>query len=227
MRVASWNIRKGLGTDRKRHPARILSILDTMDADIMVLQEADFRLGTRLPALPPHLLAEFGFQAVATHPATPSMGWHGNAILLRDGVELRDVHLIHLPGIEPRGALSVEIAKANSVVRVIGVHLGLLRQSRLRQMVHIANVLDDLQPLPTILIGDFNERSKSRGFGPLEAEFRIKTPGPTFHARFPRFALDRLAHNSRVRLSHLDVVNTAKTRLASDHLPIVGQFTTV
>lgn len=224
MRIVSWNIRKGLGTDRRRHPARILSILDQLDADIMVLQEADFRLGNRKPALPYHLLKEVGFVTVATHPATPSIGWHGNAILLREGVTFQNVDLIHLPGIEPRGALSVEVITPQGVVRIIGLHLGLLRRSRRQQMTSIANFVEDNKPLPTVIIGDFNESAVSRGFEPLQSEFQIKSAGPTFHARFPTVALDRLAHNSLINLTDLSVIDTAQTRIASDHLPIVGQF---
>lgn len=224
MRIVSWNIRKGLGTDRKRHPARILSILDGLHADIMVLQEADFRMGHRKPALPVHLLREYGFHPVDSHPSTPSIGWRGNAILLREGITFQNADLLHLPGIEPRGALSVEVLCPHGTVRIIGLHLGLLRISRLQQMTHIASFLDNRQQLPTIIIGDFNEAATSRGFEPLQTDFQIKSAGPTFHARFPRLALDRLAHNALINLTELDAIYTAQTRLASDHLPIVGEF---
>jgi endonuclease/exonuclease/phosphatase family metal-dependent hydrolase len=38
-KVASYNIHKGVGTDRKRDPARILRVLQEVDADIVCLQE--------------------------------------------------------------------------------------------------------------------------------------------------------------------------------------------
>ena len=49
--VASYNIRKGLGTDRRRRPDRILEVLHEVHADIVALQEADRRFGSRQSAL--------------------------------------------------------------------------------------------------------------------------------------------------------------------------------
>ena len=49
MRIVSYNIRKAVGLDRRRDPERILAILREVDADIVVLQEADRRLGRRSP----------------------------------------------------------------------------------------------------------------------------------------------------------------------------------
>jgi len=51
LRVASYNIRKAKGLDRRRDPGRILKVLNGLDADIITLQEADLRLGARPSAL--------------------------------------------------------------------------------------------------------------------------------------------------------------------------------
>ncbi len=47
LRFASYNIHKAVGLDRKRDPERIMSVLREVDADIIALQEADLRVGTR------------------------------------------------------------------------------------------------------------------------------------------------------------------------------------
>ena len=47
VKVASYNMRKAIGTDRRRNPERILQVLREIDADIIALQEADRRFGTR------------------------------------------------------------------------------------------------------------------------------------------------------------------------------------
>ena len=41
MRVASYNIHRGIGRDGKYEPGRILRVLQEMDADILALQEVD------------------------------------------------------------------------------------------------------------------------------------------------------------------------------------------
>ena len=52
LRLASYNIRAGLGTDLRRDPLRVLSAISALQADIVALQEADHRLGQRPSALP-------------------------------------------------------------------------------------------------------------------------------------------------------------------------------
>jgi len=47
VRVASYNIRKAIGLDGCRDPDRIADVLGEIDADVVVLQEADERLSSR------------------------------------------------------------------------------------------------------------------------------------------------------------------------------------
>ncbi|MEL7014297.1 MAG: endonuclease/exonuclease/phosphatase family protein, partial [Pseudomonadota bacterium] len=47
MRVTSYNIRKAVGLDWRRDAGRIVDVLGEIDADVVVLQEADKRLGAR------------------------------------------------------------------------------------------------------------------------------------------------------------------------------------
>jgi endonuclease/exonuclease/phosphatase family metal-dependent hydrolase len=58
IKVASYNIHKGVGLDRLRRPERILDVLAEIDADVVGLQEADRRYGERMSALPVHMIAE-------------------------------------------------------------------------------------------------------------------------------------------------------------------------
>ena len=53
LKVASYNIHKGIGLDRLRRPDRIVDVLCELDADIIALQEADRRFGARASAIPP------------------------------------------------------------------------------------------------------------------------------------------------------------------------------
>src|ERR671912_401209 len=50
--VASYNMRKAIGTDRRRRPDRVLQVLQEIDADVVALQEADKRVGGRGAAVP-------------------------------------------------------------------------------------------------------------------------------------------------------------------------------
>src|SRR5690348_8484454 len=111
VRLASYNIRKAIGTDRRRRPERIIEVLNEVDADIVALQEADRRFGSRQSAIPPHLLDEHSdLKIVPLSARELSMGWHGNAILVRKNVEVHHCDMLHLPSLEPRGAVMAEIA---------------------------------------------------------------------------------------------------------------------
>ena len=53
LKVASYNIRKAVGLDWRRRPARVLDVLNEIGADIVALQEVDRRFGSRISALDP------------------------------------------------------------------------------------------------------------------------------------------------------------------------------
>jgi endonuclease/exonuclease/phosphatase family metal-dependent hydrolase len=56
IRVASYNMRKAIGTDRRRRPERTIEVLNELDADVIALQEADRRFGSKASAIPVALL---------------------------------------------------------------------------------------------------------------------------------------------------------------------------
>ncbi len=65
IRVASYNMRKAIGTDRKRRPERTIDVLNELDADVIALQEADRRFGSKASAIPLALLdAHSDYKAV-------------------------------------------------------------------------------------------------------------------------------------------------------------------
>ena len=84
---ASYNIHKGVGLDRRRDPERILAVLREIDADVIALQEADRRLGRRETVIPRQMLQDYSpWDAVALNHRPDSLGWHGNALLVRRGI---------------------------------------------------------------------------------------------------------------------------------------------
>lgn len=225
LRVASYNIRKAVGIDRRRDPARILRILGELSADVVALQEADLRLPPRRPALDRAAIrSRAGLVAVEFDHGRESLGWHGNAILVRPDVEVIDRAHLDLPGFEPRGAVTATLRTGDVLLRVVGVHLGLLRGSRRIQLDHLGTVLNRKDGIPTIILGDFNERSLSKGLGKLHPAYRIFSPGPTFHSRRPTFALDRIALSAHLEPRSVGVLSTGEARRGSDHLPIFANL---
>lgn len=225
--VASYNMRKAIGTDRRRSPERILEVLREIDADVIALQEADRRFGQRMAVLTPHLLEEHsGWKAVSFGVRAGSSGWHGNAILVRKAAEIVDCELIHLPALEPRGAVVADLALAGTIVRVVGMHLDLSGIIRRRQAHTIlSHVAASTQPRPTVLMGDLNEWSAARGclrdFG---RDMVIAPTSPSFHARRPVARLDRIIVSPDIAVLASGTHASSTARTASDHLPIWAQL---
>lgn len=222
LRFASYNIRKAVGLDRRRDPGRILDVLNRLDADVVTLQEADRRLGERPTALPRRLIeSETDFELLSVAESDGSIGWHGNAVLLRKGISASKAERLDLPGLEPRGAVRFELDLGRPVT-VIGTHLGLVRRHRRRQLEVLAASIPDEQD--ALIMGDFNEWSENRGLEALGPVFNILSPGHSFHAARPVAALDRIAHSGGIEVTDAGVEQGTLARRASDHLPIWADF---
>lgn len=217
MKLASYNIRKAVGLDRRRDPARILDVVNHIGADVIVLQEADKRLGPRPSALPRQLIADHtDYEPVELAINDVSIGWHGNAILVRKGMAVTEQERIKLPGLEPRGAVSAVI---EGRLRVVGVHLGLMRRYRHGQLRSIRMAIEHCTR-PTAVLGDFNEWSPRFGLEEFQDHFTMHIPGKSYHSSRPVAALDRIGLSPGLTIRTGGVIETGLSRVASDHLPV-------
>jgi endonuclease/exonuclease/phosphatase family metal-dependent hydrolase len=227
LKVASYNMRKAIGTDRRRNPERVLQVLREIDADIVALQEADRRFGARAAVLTPHLLEEHSdWRAVTVAVRAASMGWHGNAILIRKSAELVACAPLHLPALEPRGAVMADVAIGGAQVRVVGMHLDLSGLWRRRQAAAVmAQAAEGADGRPIVMMGDLNEWSRQSGcLRDFAGGFRFAPTGPSFHARRPIARLDRIMVSPDLDVVDSGVHSTPAARVASDHLPIWAEI---
>ena len=240
--VASYNMRKAIGLDRRRDPQRVLDVLHEIDADVVALQEADKRFGGRGAAVPHELIDTHGvykpvhlgvrhrrvLDKARKHTDkllklnTRNIGWHGNAILVKRHIGVLDCAVLELPTLEPRGAVMAELLIGDTPVRVVGMHLDLSGIWRRRQMRTILEAIASRpQRMPTVLMGDTNEwRTVAGCLKELEPEFHVAPTGPSFHARHPVAALDRIIVHKDLRIEAAGVHMSHSARRASDHLPI-------
>ncbi len=220
-RAASYNIRKCIGLDRQRRPERTLEVIAALDADLVALQEADKRLGKRTATLDRDEIARnTDLEPVEIAINETSLGWHGNAVLMRKGTPIHAAQRLDLPGLEPRGAVLVEFSVAGQPLRAVATHLGLTRQMRRAQLEAIASQVRNREAMPTIILGDFNEWRVDHGLEALEADYDVHAPGRSYHAARPIAALDRIAIDRGLDLVDAGVVETGASRRASDHLPV-------
>ncbi|WP_338242268.1 endonuclease/exonuclease/phosphatase family protein [Aurantiacibacter hainanensis] len=217
---ASYNIHKGVGADRRRDPDRIVEVIEELGADIIALQEVDERFGTRRAVLDRDALKDCGWQIVARPTKPASMGWHGNALLVREGIGIGKLEAETLPQIEPRGALRVKLHPGSYEICVTSMHLDLSGLRRKRQFAHLCN--NSRAPgLPAVMLGDCNEWIRPiGGERGLAAHWEMVEPGRSFPARRPLLPLDRLMHTPHWQCEDAVVHTSPLARQASDHLPI-------
>jgi endonuclease/exonuclease/phosphatase family metal-dependent hydrolase len=222
LKVATYNIRKCIGTDRRRDPGRVLDVLAEIDADIVALQEADRRFGQKASAIPHHMFLEnSAYAPVELSGRAHGIGWHGNAILVRRGIEVRHAEPLIIPTLEPRGAVVAELRVDGHPLRILGVHLDLSGLWRRRQIRAILAHLDGAPHMPTILLGDFNQWSNRGALSEFAFHHHrlVKTP-PSFHSRRPVARLDRIIVSHDIAVDGADAHATPLAKLASDHLPL-------
>ncbi|MBK1705273.1 endonuclease/exonuclease/phosphatase family protein [Halochromatium glycolicum] len=229
--VATYNIHRAVGGDRRQDPLRIAETIAALDADIVALQEVE------TPARPEPLillqrLLEHGYEALLGHTMRRGPHHYGNVLLSRLPITGHRLIDLSQPGREPRGLIDARLRlgpdSTAPVLRCLATHLGLRPWERRRQIAQVSAALDARAPASaaaelarTVLLGDFNEWR--RGHSRLAPLTRLLSPVPnraSFPSILPLLALDRIWHGSGLSLEHLEAVRTASTRAASDHLPV-------
>jgi len=234
IKVLSYNIHHGEGTDRRLDLPRIAAVIRRTGADIVALQEVDSMTRRSRGIHQTKVLAEaVGWQHHAFVRAMPYQGGdYGEAILSRFPIfSPRPVPLVAPPGEEPRTAIEVVIqpwGDENASIRFVGTHLSHESTStRLHQVAALKSSLEgDVTPI--VLAGDFNFIQKSGPYrliseGWLDAARKFGRAQPTFPSRSPDRRIDyvfvRPAH--RWRVISAEVISEP---IASDHCPLLVEL---
>jgi endonuclease/exonuclease/phosphatase family metal-dependent hydrolase len=225
LKLASYNIHKAVGSDGRRDHDRILRVIHEVGADVIALQEVDLRFGARASVLPRVLVEEQGYAIapLCTRPA--SLGWHGNAVLVRRQIEILEAAPVALPTLEPRGAVRVELRHEKKRFCVVGMHLDLSGLRRRHQIRSVLADLDRSERCPAAMLGDFNEWALRGGsMREFPASWQAITPGKSFPSRRPFAPLDRIAVSKGWTCIGHGVHHSALAASASDHLPVWAEL---
>lgn len=213
--VVSWNIQKAIGLDLRRDLARTASVLASLDADVIGLQEVLRESGRDQAAW---LGRELGME-LAWGPARKTRrGEFGNAALVRGRAHVAEVHDVSASRVEPRACLEAVAEVGELRVRLFVCHFGLGLRERATQAERLVGIVRNAPTdVPRVVMGDFNEWHD----GPVRRALRRafanapKTP-PTHPAAAPMFALDRIAWDAGLD----GTVTVPVVRFASDHRPL-------
>lgn len=222
--VASYNIHKCAGLDRRVDLERIADVLREINADLVGLQEV-----YRPQA---HALAERLGVQVAMGPTRERDGLaYGNAVLTRLAVRGSRIFDLSQPDREPRGGIRLDLELPHGPDRLLhlfNVHFGLKireRASQVRMLVR-EHILHDELTGPRVVVGDLNEWFWFPGA--VGRTLRRELHGPrirrTHPAPLPLFPLDRIYWDRGLDADGFRVHRSRLARVASDHLPVVAQL---
>jgi len=223
LHIASYNIHRCVGVDRRCDVERVAQVIRELACDTIGLQEVDSRPSERSDSMQLDFLAQAtGMQAVAGATIVRHEGQYGNALLTRRKILGVYRHDLSFPRCEPRGALQVQLDIGGHSVHVFVMHLGLRPAERRYQVRKVLSILKEI-PMnqPVVVLGDINE------WLPLGRPLRWlhgllgKPPWErTFPVWAPMFALDRVWVRPRGSLLDFQVHRSATARQASDHFPV-------
>jgi endonuclease/exonuclease/phosphatase family metal-dependent hydrolase len=232
VRVVTYNIHTCVGVDRRYDPGRIAAVLREIDADIACLQEVDVRRGTGRHADQWAYLGEAtGCRVILGAGVRVEGGRFGNAILTRFPLlTARSIDLT-VAGYEPRGAIDADLLLGDRVLRVIATHFGLRAGERRLQANRLMAALGGSLPPhrrdadAVLLMGDLNEwRGRSGAIRVFDRRLGPSAAERTFPSWLPVLALDRIYADGPAVLREVGVYRSPLARLASDHLPLVGDL---
>ena len=238
-RIMTYNVHLCIGTDRRLDVGRVADVIAAQAPDIIALQELD--VGR----------ARTGGLDQAQELATRlGMRFHFNAAMSFENEAYGDAIMTHLPerlvktgplpgyprlrGLEPRGALWVSVQVGGRDVQVITTHLGLLPQEQRRQAAALAGINwlgNPERRNPTIFLGDLNTHRGSPICQALLHGLKDTRDGaggvPTFPSTLPIVGIDHVFVSHDIAIQAISTPRDRLSRQASDHLPLVVDFSFV
>ncbi|HXG93723.1 MAG TPA: endonuclease/exonuclease/phosphatase family protein [Blastocatellia bacterium] len=236
VRVATYNIHRCRGLDRRVRPDRIVEVLREIDAEIVGLQE--------VLSIPNHSREKDQARFIAEElEMNYSVGWtrtlkggvYGNVVLSRFPlIETRNYD-ISVRGREQRGCLRADIAVGGQagVLHVFNVHLGtayLERRYQARKLIDNAILNHEELKGARIMLGDFNEwtrglATKLFASHMVSADIKLHLQqSRTYPGVFPLLHLDHIYFDPELHLHCLTLHRSRTALVASDHLPLVADF---
>jgi endonuclease/exonuclease/phosphatase family metal-dependent hydrolase len=228
IRVLTYNIHHGEGTDGEFDLARLATIIKGVDPDLVALQEVD-NATDRSGGVDE--MTEFG-RLTGMHTAFGKAidfqgGTYGVGILSRWPIlKAQNYPLPGTPDREARTALTVEVKTGNGVrLQFTSTHLdqGRGAENRLAQATEINQRLVRERDRPTILAGDMNSGADTEVMQILGSQWTNVSPSEplrTVNGR-PQFRVDYILVRpaDRWRVIESTVVDAP---VASDHRPVLA-----
>lgn len=240
LRVASFNVHQGFSNGGYVDPEAYVRVLDELDADIVVLQEADSpRFTSGNVDMGTYLAEKAGYEHVYGQPTRAQA--FGGAILTRYPV--REWHAYQLPSTsDNRWYTEARLDVGGRDVWLYAVHFALPHEGRIPQadavLAQAATrsgpklLVGDLNSCPNGLCPDYEEGVPDDVYAKVSASFqdawvagggaRDDPAAFTYAADGTIERIDYVFASSELRVASAEAVSTPSTRAASDHLPVLA-----
>lgn len=232
IRVATYNVHRCRGLDRRTVPERIADVLGAINADVIALQEV-IGAGRAGSGHAEELGAALGMGWVMA-PARVLRGHlFGNVVLSRFPIRHHAQIDLSWKTCESRNAQRAELLVAGHTLHVYNVHLGTALLERRHQAGRLSTFVHDRRHTgPKVVLGDFNEwlRGKARATAILNERLNSVDLYPflrrrrTYPGVFPILHLDHIYYEGQVEVRNVELPRSRTALVASDHLPLVADL---
>jgi len=230
VRIATYNIHRCRGMDRRTVPARIVEVLRDIDADVIALQEV-IGAGLHGAGQAEEIGAGLGMGWVMNSVRTLRHHQFGNVILSRYPIVHHSEYDLTWRTCEPRNCQRADLEIGGQLLHVYNVHLGTAVLERRYQAKRLASFVHDRRVTgPKVLLGDFNEWVRGLATKTLTALFESVDISAhlkrrrTYPGLFPVVHLDHIYYDGPVKVLRVEMPRTRRSLMASDHLPLVANL---
>jgi endonuclease/exonuclease/phosphatase family metal-dependent hydrolase len=227
LKIVTYNVHKCRGLDGRTSAARIAEVLHEVDAGVIALQEV---MEHQAECISNELKMPYALGENRKH-----RGWaYGNVVLSRFPIRMTHNYDLSVLGREERGCLRADLqVNGGGLLHIFNVHLGtalLERRVQGRRLV-TGELLNDVAiESPRIVLGDFNEWT--RGLATRLLRSHLESADVKLHLNWSRtypgvlpfLHLDHIYYDRALKLEKLMLHRTRKALMASDHLPLIGEF---
>jgi endonuclease/exonuclease/phosphatase family metal-dependent hydrolase len=231
VRIATYNIHRCRGMDRRTSPPRIIQVLREIDADIVALQEV-IGAGPAGAGQAEEIGAALGMGWVMTAVRQLRRHLFGNVVLSRFPIVHHGQYDLSWRTCEPRACQRADLDLGDGrLLHVYNVHLGTAVLERRYQTPRLASYVHDHRVKgPKIILGDFNEwmrglatRTLSSLFDSIDLRSHLRRRR-TYPGLFPVVHLDHIYYEGNVVVRGVQLPRNRQALMASDHLPLVADL---